>query len=76
MATQLTPFRKCDVTSVVTRPRAKIHYAWWILLAVSVIVGIGKGALNNTAGLYLPEVAADLEIGMGTPSACTSRFPQ
>lgn len=23
-----------------------------------------KGALNNTAGLYLPEVTADLEIGM------------
>lgn len=45
---------------------SKIHYAWWILVALSIIVGIGKGALNNSAGLFLPGVTEDLSIGMGT----------
>lgn len=45
---------------------SKIHYAWWILVALSIIVGIGKGALNNSAGLFLPGVTEDLGIGMGT----------
>lgn len=41
------------------------HYAWIILLALSVIVGLGKGGLNNTAGQFLPFVTKDLGIGMG-----------
>lgn len=48
------------------RNQRKFHYAWIILIALSVIVGIGKGALNNTAGLFLNPVAQDLEVGMGT----------
>lgn len=44
---------------------SKFHYAWIILLALSIIVGLGKGGLNNTAGQFLPFVTSDLGIGMG-----------
>jgi len=44
---------------------SKFHYAWIILIALSIIVGIGKGAINNSAGLFLPGVTDDLGIGMG-----------
>lgn len=49
-----------------TQDQNKFHYAWIILIALSIIVGIGKGAVNNTAGLFLPPVTEDLGIGMGT----------
>src|SRR5699024_8046189 len=45
--------------------KSKFHYAWVILIAISIIVGIGKGAINNSAGLFLPSVTDDLGIGMG-----------
>lgn len=48
-----------------TKKHSKFHYAWIILIALSVIVGIGKGALNNSSGLFLPSVTEDLGIGMG-----------
>lgn len=47
------------------KQKSKIHYAWWILIALSIIVGLGKGGLNNTAGQFLPFVTQDLGIGMG-----------
>lgn len=56
------------MTTSATRIKSKIHYAWWILVAISIIVGIGKGVLMNTAGLYLPPVTEELGIGMGTLS--------
>ncbi len=60
-------FRNIDVTTIVeTRRKSGIHYAWWILVAISIIVGIGKGVLNNSAGLFLSPVSQDLGIGMGT----------
>lgn len=42
-----------------------IHYAWWILVALCIIVGLGKGSLNNSASLFLGPVSEDLGIGMG-----------
>lgn len=53
------------MTNSATRKRSKIHYAWWILVAASIIVAIGKGVLMNTAGLFLQPVADDLNVGMG-----------
>lgn len=47
------------------KQKSKFHYAWIILIAISIIVGIGKGAVNNTAGLFLTAVTNDLGIGMG-----------
>ncbi|WP_019147246.1 MFS transporter [Timonella senegalensis] len=54
------------MTTSATRNKSKIHYAWWILLAISIIVGCGKGVLMNTAGLFLPPVTEELGVGMGT----------
>lgn len=48
-----------------TKNHSKFHYAWMILIAISIIVGIGKGAINNSAGLFLPSVTEDLGVGMG-----------
>lgn len=46
--------------------KKKIHYAWWILVGLCIMVGIGKGALNNSAGLFLTPVSEELGIGMGS----------
>lgn len=46
----------------------KFHYAWWVLIALCIIVGIGKGGVNNSAGLFLTSVTEDLGIGMGNLS--------
>ncbi|WP_077328847.1 MFS transporter [Virgibacillus siamensis] len=43
----------------------KIHYAWWVLLGVCIFVGLGKGALNNVASLFLTPITEDLGVGMG-----------
>ncbi|WP_413377231.1 MFS transporter [Alkalihalobacillus sp. 1P02AB] len=45
--------------------KSKFHYAWWILIALCIIVGLGKGGLNNSAGLFLSPVTQELGIGMG-----------
>lgn len=42
------------------------HYAWIILIALSIIVGLGKGTINNSSGLFLSPVAKDLGIDMGS----------
>lgn len=47
------------------KTKSKIHYAWLILVGLCLMVGLGKGALNSTAGLFLPPVAKDLGIGIG-----------
>lgn len=51
-----------------SQKKNRIHYAWWILLGLCIIVGLGKGALNNSAGLFLTPVSKDLGIGMGNLS--------
>ncbi|MFS0841054.1 MFS transporter [Paenibacillus sp. 1P03SA] len=48
--------------------KGKIHYAWWILLGLCIMVGLGKGTLNNSAGLFLAQVSKDLGVGMGSLS--------
>lgn len=45
--------------------RSKMHYAWWILIALCIIVGLGKSGLNNSAGLFLSPINKDLGIGIG-----------
>ena len=47
------------------KAKKKIHYAWWTLVALCIIVGIGKGALNNSAGLFIPGATSDLGISTG-----------
>ena len=47
------------------KTKARIHQAWWILVGLCIIVGIGKGVLNNSASLYLTPISQDLGIGMG-----------
>ena len=42
----------------------KFHYAWWILVALSVIVRIGKGAVNNSTGLFLQGVTITIAVSM------------
>ncbi|MEG0259333.1 MAG: MFS transporter [Lysinibacillus sp.] len=44
----------------------KIHYAWWILLGLVVMVGAAKGGIMTTGGLFLTPVTEDLGIGMGS----------
>ncbi|MBM7663966.1 MFS family permease [Solibacillus kalamii] len=48
--------------------QSKIHYAWWILVGLCIIIGVSKGALNNSASLFLTPVSNELGIGMGNLS--------
>lgn len=48
--------------------KKKIHYAWWILLGLCIMVGLGKAGLNNSAGLFLKKVSSDLGVGVGSLS--------
>lgn len=43
----------------------KMHYAWWILIALCIIVGLGKSGMNNSMGLFLSPISNDLGIGIG-----------
>lgn len=46
--------------------KKKIHYAWWVLLGVALIVGLAKGGIMTAGGLFLTPVTQDLGIGMGS----------
>ncbi|MEG0276067.1 MAG: MFS transporter [Coprobacillus sp.] len=41
------------------------HYAWIILVAVSLIRGVAGPALNGSSGLFLSPVSSDLGVGIG-----------
>lgn len=43
----------------------KIHFAWWMLLGLVIIVGFARGGINNAAGLFLTPVSTDLGVGIG-----------
>lgn len=45
--------------------KKKIHYAWWTLVALCIIVGLAKGALNNSSGLFIPGATKELDILTG-----------
>ena len=45
--------------------RNRLHYAWFILAAVCIIVGLGKSVINSSGSLFLDPVSKDLGIGMG-----------
>nr|WP_025784133.1 MFS transporter [Sporosarcina sp. D27] len=45
--------------------KKKIHYAWWTLVALCIIVGLAKGALNTSSGLFIPGATKDLGILTG-----------
>ncbi|MFX3635156.1 MAG: MFS transporter [Candidatus Pristimantibacillus sp.] len=48
--------------------KKKIHFAWWILVGVVLMVGLMKGGINSAGGLFLTPVTTDLGIGMGSLS--------
>ncbi|MEO4052266.1 MFS transporter [Solibacillus sp. CAU 1738] len=49
-----------------SQSKKKIHYAWWVLLGLVVMVGAAKGGIMTTGGLFLTSVTEDLGIGMGS----------
>jgi len=48
--------------------KKRIHYAWWILLGLAIMVGFAKGGIMTAGGLFLTPVTEDLGIGMGSLS--------
>lgn len=44
----------------------KIHFAWWFLLGLCIIVGLSKGVVNSGAGLFFTPVSKDLGVGIGS----------
>lgn len=52
--------------NIMSQSKRKIHYAWWVLLGLVVMVGAAKGGIMTTGGLFLTPVTEDLGIGMGS----------
>ncbi|WP_077358947.1 MFS transporter [Virgibacillus halodenitrificans] len=48
--------------------KGKIHFAWWVLLGLSIMIGLARGGINNAGGLFLAPVSQDLGIGIGNLS--------
>ncbi|WP_211750121.1 MFS transporter [Paenibacillus sp. Marseille-Q4541] len=48
--------------------KKKIHFAWWVLLGLALMVGVAKGGVMTAGGLFLTPVTEDLGIGMGSLS--------
>lgn len=44
----------------------KFHFAWWILIGASIMLGFTRGGLNSAGGLFLTPITQDLGIGMGS----------
>ncbi|MGE7023026.1 MFS transporter [Solibacillus cecembensis] len=49
-----------------SKQNKKFHYAWLLLIAVSIIVAVGKNGISTAGGQYLAPVTQDLGIGMGS----------
>lgn len=43
----------------------KMHFAWFVLIGLSVTVGLAKAGLNNTAGLFVSPVSEEIGVGVG-----------
>ncbi|WP_019241796.1 MULTISPECIES: MFS transporter [Bacillus] len=48
--------------------KKKIHFAWWVLLGLSIMIGLARGGINNAGGLFLTPVSNDLDISIGALS--------
>ncbi|MDW0114251.1 MULTISPECIES: MFS transporter [Sporosarcina] len=46
--------------------KKRIHYAWWVLVGLVLMVGLAKGGIMTAGGLFLTPVTEDLGIGMGS----------
>lgn len=46
--------------------KKKFHYAWILLIGLSIMVGVGKNGVSTAGGLFLTPVTEDLGIGMGS----------
>ena len=44
----------------------RLHFAWFVLLGVILIRGFAGGGLNTVSALFLPPVAAELGVGIGS----------
>lgn len=51
-----------------TRNKKKIHFAWFLLAGLALIIGVAKGGVMTAGGLFLTPVTKDLGIGMGSLS--------
>ncbi|OAB42567.1 MFS transporter [Paenibacillus antarcticus] len=51
-----------------SKQKRKIHFAWWVLLGIAIMVGLARGGVMTAGGLFLSPVTEDLGIGMGSLS--------
>ena len=51
-----------------SKQKKKIHYAWWVLLGIALMVGLARGGIMTSGGLFLSPVTEELGIGMGSLS--------
>ncbi|WP_068776904.1 MFS transporter [Paenibacillus sp. FJAT-26967] len=46
--------------------RRSFHFAWIVLIGLSIMAGFARGGINTAGGLFLTPVSQDLKIGMGS----------
>ena len=48
--------------------KKRIHYAWFVLIAIIVMMGFLRGGINSGMGLFLSPISKDLGFGIGSLS--------
>ncbi|MBO0588140.1 MFS transporter [Sporosarcina sp. E16_8] len=46
--------------------KKKIHFGWWVLIGISLMLAFTRGGINSSGALFLTPVSEDLDIGMGS----------
>ena len=48
--------------------KKRIHYAWFVLIAIIIMMGFLRGGVNSGMGLFLSPISQDLGFGIGSLS--------
>ncbi|MVO99806.1 MFS transporter [Paenibacillus lutrae] len=49
-----------------SKNKSSFHFAWIVLIGLSIMAGFARGGINTAGGLFLTPVSQDLKIGMGS----------
>lgn len=57
---------------MMAKSKKGVHYAWFVLLGVAIMMGFARGGLNNATGLFLTPVSDDLGMSLSSLSLYVS----
>ena len=55
-----------------TAKKKGIHFAWFVLIGVLLMMGLCRGGINSGMGLFFQPISADMHIGVGEVAMMSS----